>query len=289
MTAKYRCLAGIYLIIAMSSSSAQEVDLRLCTASASGNYYASGQEIARQVKLFGITVDLMETDGSMDNLKRMSANECDAGIVQIDAYLVYQEAHQDERLDIRRPQHLYDEFLHLVCRTDNGIDSIEDLVDQGESHTLLVGPPQSGGAITWQLFTLMDARYSEVKTGELGGKDALELLQDAQASCLFFVSGLRSKYSSTVNQGGSQLKLVAIDDRDLGKAKFAGQPIYTFKDISAETYPNLQVGGAVESLIVRAIFVINSTWADAFPSAFKILFEGVERATPVIQQRVSVR
>ncbi|MDA9982369.1 TAXI family TRAP transporter solute-binding subunit [Gammaproteobacteria bacterium] len=289
MTAKNQCLAGILLMIAMFSAVAQEVDLRLCTASAIGNYYASGQEISRQVKLFGITVELMETDGSMDNLKKMAANECDAGIVQIDAYLVYQEAHKDERLDIRRPQHLYDEFLHLVCRTDSGIDSIEDLADQAESHTLLVGPPQSGSAVTWQSLALMDASYSEVKTGEQGGKNALELVQDAQASCLIFVSGLRSEYSSMINQSGSQLKLVTIDDSDLSKATFAGHPIYTFKDISAETYPNLQAGGAVESLFVRAIFIVNSAWAEAFPSAFNVLFDGVERATPVIQQRVSVR
>jgi TRAP transporter TAXI family solute receptor len=289
MTAKNQYLAGTILMIAMSSALAQEVDLRLCTASAIGNYYASGQEIERQVKLGGIKVELMETDGSMDNLKRMAANECDAGIVQIDAYLVYQEVHADQRLDIRRPQHLYDEFLHLVCRTDSGIDSIEDLADQAEGHTLQVGPSQSGSAITWQSITLMDASYSEVKTGEQGGKNALELLQDAQASCLAFVSGLRSKYSSTINQSGSQLKLVAIDDGDLVKAKFAGQPIYTFEDVPAETYPNLQANGAVESLTVRAIFIVNSAWAEAFPSAYKILFNGVERATPVIQQRVSVR
>lgn len=289
MTAKNQCLAGIFLMLAMSTASAQEVDLRLCTASAIGNYYASGQEIARQVKLGGITVDLVETDGSMDNLKRMTANECDAGIVQVDAYLVYQEVHKDERLDIRRPQHLYDEFLHLVCRTDSGIASIEDLADQAESHTLMVGPPQSGSAVTWQSLTLMDASYSEVKTGAQGGENAVELLQDAQASCLMFVSGLRSKYASTINQSGSQLTLVAIDDGDLDEVKFAGQPIYTFDDIPAETYPSLQAAGAVESLTVRAIFIVNSAWAEAFPSAFDILFDGVERATPVIQQRVSDR
>lgn len=277
------------MLFAGSSALAQEVGLRLCTASAIGNYYASGQEIARQVKLGGITVELMETDGSMDNLNRMAANECDAGIVQVDAYLVYQEVHKEERLDIRRPQHLYDEFLHLVCRMDSGIDTIEDLVRRAQSHTLLVGPPRSGSAVTWESITLMDASYSEVKTGEQGGKNALELVQDAEASCLIFVSGLRSEYSSMIDQSGSQLKLVTIDDGDLSKAKFAGHPIYTFKDISAETYPNLQAGGVVESLSVRAIFIVNSAWAEAYPNAFNILFNGVERATPVIQQRVSVR
>ena len=58
----------------------------------------------------------------------MAAKACDAGIAQIDAYLVYQDAHRNERLKVRSPHYLYDEFVHLVCRRNSGIESIQDLL-----------------------------------------------------------------------------------------------------------------------------------------------------------------
>jgi hypothetical protein len=289
MISANRTVLALCLMIAVSNTLAKEADLRLCTALATGNYHASGQEIARQVKRSGITVRLVETTGSMDNLERMAANECDAGIVQKDAYLVYQDLHRQERLDIRRPRHLYDEFVHLVCRRDSGIESIQDLSNQPAAHTLLVGPSRSGGAITWTSFRLLDSTYSEVKTGDIELDGALQLVRSAEASCLMFVSGLRSKYSSSIDQSGDLLRLVAVDDPDFDKAKFAGRPIYSFKDIPSDTYANLQApsGSRVKTLTVRAIFIINSDWAEAFPNAFELLIEGLARATPVIQDRVS--
>ena len=286
-----RISLGLCLLIAVSNTPAREVDLRLCTASATGNYYASGQEIARQVVRSGIKVQLMETAGSMDNLEKMAANECDASIVQKDAYLVYQDLHRGERLDIRWPRHLYDEFVHLVCRRDSGIESIQDLSTPSASHTLLIGPPGSGSAITWGSFMLLAPTYAGVKTEDIGADEALQRVRSGGASCLMFISGLRSRYSSIIDQSGDLLGLASVDDSDFGKAKFAGQPIYAFKDIPKGTYDMLQApsGSAVETLTVKAMFIVNSDWAESFPNAFDLLIEGLARATPVIQDRVSAR
>ncbi len=291
MNSATRICTGLCLLIAVSNTVAREVDLRLCTAFATGNYHASGQEIARQVKSSGIGVQLVETTGSMDNLEKMAAGECDAGIVQKDAYLLYQNLHRNERLDIRRPRHLYDEFVHLVCGRDSGIESIQDLSGGPGAHTLLVGPAQSGSAITWESFTLLDETYSGVKRHNSPQDRALQILRAGEASCLMFVSGLRSGYAADMDGSAGLLRLVAVDDDELDEAKFAGQRTYSFQDIPADTYAGLQApsGDAVKTLVVRAIFIVRSEWAKAFPDAFDLLIEGLARAKPVIRDRVSAR
>lgn len=279
------------LLIVASASSAQDIQVRLCTAGAAGNYYASGKEIARQVKRSGLSVQPLETAGSMDNLEKIAANECDAGIVQIDAYLVYQDAHADDRLQIKRPQHLYDEFVHLICNREIGVESIGDLLGETNVRPVLVGPANSGGAITWGSFTLMDVDYDDIPMENIGGEEALSRVESgADASCMMFVSGLRSKWANNIDQSGETLNLTDVNDKGLGKAKFAGEPIYTFQEIPADTYPNMQADpGEVETLTVRAIFIVSAAWAEAFPSAYDRLIAGVERATPNIKKRVSSR
>jgi len=289
MTRIKHFVAGLCLLLITSGVSAEQVQLRLCTASAAGNYYMSGQEISRQVKRRGIDIDVLETSGSMDNLQKIAVAECDAGIVQIDAYLVYQDAHSDDRLDIKRPLHLYDEYVHLVCNRESGIDSIKDLRARQDGRALLIGPDTSGGAITWDSFTLQASDYAGVATENIGGKEALDrVAEGSSANCMLYVSGLRSEYSSNIDQSGDGLRLATVDDKDLNKTKFAGKPIYSFQKIPAEAYPRLQAdGGEVLTLTVRAILVVSSAWASTFPNSFQRLSDGVDRALPEIVRRVS--
>ena len=97
----------------------------------------------------------------------------------------------------------------------------------------------------------------------------LEQLIEGEGTCLMFVSGLRSEYSATLDESGGQLKLVAVDDSDLGELEFLGLTIYSFDNIPAGTYSGLQgpSGEPVETLTVRAIFIVKSSWADASPAA----------------------
>ena len=291
MLVQRKILISLVVIFAIQDLSAEEVNLRLCTASPTGNYHVFGEEVKRQVMRSRIKVGLIESEGSMDNLEKIAANECDAGIVQIDAYLDYQDAHRDARLDIQRPHHLYNEFIHLVCNEKSGIGSIQDLKDQPDAHKVLIGTSRSGGAITWDSLTLRNLSYSRIRTENIGGDEALQKLQKGEASCLMFVSGLRSKYSKNINESESMLRLVAVNDRDLATREFLGEPIYTFNDIPADTYSNLQApkGKNVETLTVRAIFIVSSAWAKVNPSIYELLISGVERAIPTIKERMSMR
>lgn len=285
-----RWLAPLALCAALP---AHAVDLTLCTASADGNYYAAGEIIRSRANAERLDLALRETAGSVDNLERLADGTCDAAIVQLDAYLVYQEANRSNRLELARPNYLYEEFVHLVCRRDAGIDTIEDLAGGSAMHEVLIGEPDSGSAATWRYFTLLDPDYASTASRTVGGRAALmELEKPGGASCMVFVSGLRSEFSEAVDRAGDTLELVPVDDPDLDEARFAGERIYRFREIPGGTYRGLQPGGgghALETLTVGATLFVTRRWASAHEDANQYLVELVLGARPLILERVAPR
>jgi len=279
------------VLTCLGVSTAQANTLSLCTARADGNYYAAGEEIKAHTNSQRLQIELLETAGSVDNLNRLARGDCDAAIVQLDAYLVYQEANRRNRLELARPNYLYEEFVHLVCRRDAGIDSIADLAGDSPKHGLLIGEPESGSAATWQYFTVLKPSYASVATQPVGGTQALaEIQEPGGAACMIYVSGLHSKFSATVDKAGDRLRMVAVDDPDLDEARFAGDRIYRFRDIPAGTYPGLDAGlrvRAVETLSVGATLFVTQSWATQHPDENAHLVDAIRRAKPAISKRVA--
>ena len=275
-------------VACLTGATAHADDLSLCTARADGNYYAAGEAIRSRLNADRLRLELLETAGSVDNLNKLARGECDAAIVQLDAYLVYQEANRRKRLELTRPNYLYEEYVHLVCRRDGGIESIEDLTGGAAKPAVMIGEPGSGSAATWRYFTLLDPSYESVATREIGGMQALaELRKPDSATCMIFVSGLHSPFSAAVNGAGDSLTIVPVDDPDLDEARFAGERIYKFRRIPAGTYPALESGGKLETLTVGATLFVTQRWAAEHYDANSYLVEAILRAKPAILERVA--
>lgn len=279
------------VLASLTVSTAHADSLSLCTADADGSYYAAGEVIRAHTNAQRLPIELLETTGSVDNLNRLARGECDAAIVQIDAYLAYQEANRGNRLELARPNYLYEEFVHLICRRDAGIDSVEDLAGDSTKHDLLIGEPQSGSAATWQYFTVLKPSYASVPTRAVGGMQALaEIQKPGGAACMIYVSGLRSKFSAAVSDAGDRLRLVPVDDPDLDEARFAGDRIYQFRQIPAGTYPALEARQRpqdLETLTVGATLFVAQRWAAQHPDENIHLVDAILRAKPVILRRVA--
>ncbi|MCX7336134.1 MAG: TRAP transporter substrate-binding protein, partial [Hyphomicrobiales bacterium] len=82
-------LAVLALVLASSSSAlaAEPPTFRLCTGSESGNYFRAGHML--KSKAGGLKIEVVPTQGSLDNLDKLSAGQCDGAFVQSDALLVY--------------------------------------------------------------------------------------------------------------------------------------------------------------------------------------------------------
>ena len=282
-------LAVLVTLCATSATVLCAPSIKLCTATADGTYQAVGEAIRRQVSPDRLRIELVETTGSMDNLKRMARGRCDAAIAQVDAYLVYQQEHLADPLIIARPSALYEEFVHLVCRRDSGVRSETDLLDAPEGNRVLVGETFSGSALTWRSIVLIKPAYARVWERESGGPGALRrVLGRRGATCLMFVSGLRSEFASSIDVHGDQLTLVDLHDEELLSAEIEGVRVYKLGEIPARTYDALQ-SKPVKTLTVMAILATSAAWAEANPDGWRDLQAAIQQARPDIRALTAPR
>ncbi len=283
-------VSGLLAVVFGPGALAEPATVNLCTAGSNGNYFAAGKDIAAHASPKFLIVSVVETSGSMDNMQRMARRECGAAIVQSDAFLVYQAQHRDQPVEITRNRFLYAEFVHLVCRRDATVGTTDDLLRSPEDHSVLVGAKDSGSALTWHAFTLLNRRYEQLPTEPVGGAEALERVLNGEAQCLFFVSGLGSEFGKHVDQRGGGLRLVPITDDVLRNAGSSSVTPYETRHIPRGVYRNLAAGlpdVGVETLSVAAMLVIGRDWSDRYSNGPSALLGAVTGAMPVMDKRAS--
>ena len=283
-------VTGLLASLFCPSALAGQASLTLCTAGPEGNYFATGRDMAARANPTYLKILVAQTSGSMDNMQRLARRECGAAIVQSDAYLVYQSKHRDRPVEITRNRFLYAEFAHLVCRRDAKVATTGDLLDNPGRYKMLVGASESGSALTWHAFTILDKRYGKLPAEQIGGEDALNRVLDGQAQCLFFVSGLGSEFGKRIDQRGKDLRLIPITEDVLRNAEFGKATLYETRHFPKGIYKNLEAGlgdSVVATLTVAATLVMERHWSDKYPNGPSALLGAVSGAMPGIMKRAT--
>lgn len=263
------------IIMAFVSTAAFATDLRVCTGGPNGGYFRTASEIASTLK-GTLTVEVIETNGSLDNLRKLEAGECDAAIVQSDAYGDYISTRPASTLNIERLTPLYTEYANLICNRNVGIGKVGDL--RGKDLTVAVGPTTSGTAVTWRSLVKQSPDFAEIKTDSdpISNRTVAKLVDATDIQCALFISGLGSGTLLEVNANANgALGLISFDHEgfdDLVDPK--GKRVYENSTIPGGTYPGLQnygfLGGQsdIPTIRVTAVLVANVAWADANAAAY---------------------
>jgi TRAP-type uncharacterized transport system substrate-binding protein len=281
-------MAALIGTMALVSGASAAEKFRLCTGNDQLNYYKAGHLL--KASSTGVPIEVIATKGSLDNLEKMATGQCDGAFVQSDAMLVYSSKNAKAISSMERAGVLYQEQAHMICNRKVGFDR---MVDLNKTHTVAIGPDGSGARTTWDAFVLADkARYSVVSTDSRSGVRALSAVAEGtQVQCALVVAALNSSFmKNDAQQQGSSIVLVGTDDRDMTKtAKDGrGQPVYTYGEIPAGTYPKIQPTGAVYgtkaigTIQVDAIFVANSDWINANETEYDKLLRSFANAKPAI-------
>lgn len=301
---RFMLIAGFILGLGFfaSNSSAQTVPanslvtVNICTAKSTGNYHFVGQQIKAQAKNI-LNVVLIETAGSMENLKRLDDGSCDAAIVQSDAWGVYKTANPASQMNLEVASPLYPEVVHFICNADLGLTKITKLTPD---MTVMVGENGSGTSVTWDSFVMADkSTYGSVKRRPIDGTRAVNAVKlgGSDASCMMYVAGLKSgemmKANAIAAQSGGKLVLVPTDDKDLLKLKTPGKngvPVYVRAEIPHNTYKgglqNSWRDNSVNTVAVQALFVVNTKFIDANAKPYNALLDAMNNAMPDINARV---
>lgn len=269
-------LAALLLNSAVTiPTQAQTEPLRLCTGGKNGKYFQTGSEIAAALR-GTVAVQVLETNGSLDNLRKLEAGECDAAIVQADSYGDYTATNPVSKLNIERLTPLYNEYANLVCNRSLGINAVRDIL--GKEVTVAVGPQNSGTAVTWRSLVKQAPDYAAITTDSdpISNRTIAKLADATEIQCALFISGLKAgTILEAEANGNGNIGLVSFNDGSFDDVLDPkGKRVYENANIPGGTYPSLQnygmFGGQsdIPTIRVGAVLVANVTWADANASAY---------------------
>src|SRR5262249_34513904 len=170
---------GLYL--RQSSPPRQVV---MATGQEGGMYDTFGREYARRLDRAGLRVDVVRSNGSVDNLRRLLDGRADIAFVQSGTYGLVDD--RDGRL--RGIAALYLEPLWIFYRSPAPLTGIPQLVGRA----LSVGPPDSGTeAVARALLNSHGMLPSALRVYNLSSAQAQQRLEAGQLDAAFFVASYR--------------------------------------------------------------------------------------------------
>lgn len=175
---------------------AEQTHLVMATGGVTGVYYPAGGAICQMmnhnVKRHGVRCFVESSGGSLENIKRLRAQEIDLAIVQSDWFMHARNGSAQFKdygaFDgLRKVVNLYSEPFTIVARKDSNIKKLEDL----KGKRINIGNPGSGQRATMEwLMGVMGwwkSDFSEVY--ELDSDDQAQALCADQFDAMVFVAG----------------------------------------------------------------------------------------------------
>ncbi|WP_413167003.1 TAXI family TRAP transporter solute-binding subunit [Capilliphycus salinus ALCB114379] len=178
----------------------QVYNLTLASAAKDGEYYAFSQAFSQVVSrhLPRLKINVIETEGSQQNLEFLKNKKADLALVQSDLSI----PHQTKAVAL-----LFPEMFHLIAREDSKINKVSDL--KGKRIALM---PKGSGS--YNLFWVLSRHYGlnadDLKVVTAPPKEAYRLLEQGQVDALFRVIALGNPSINQLLQSGKS-RLIPIE------------------------------------------------------------------------------
>ncbi len=210
--------------------------VRFAAGQAGGSYdYVSRVICGELQRLMSRPTQPEITEGSLDNRKRLIDRQVDLALLQASTL-------KSDQISVIAP--LYYEAVHVLVRTDRGIETINDL----KGHSIIVGPEGSGRARSPDAFCRnINMDLQDVTPIQ---SDWLSLDKQANVEAAVVVVQVGNARMHELLSGG-QFKLLALDD---DAVQFSlDDPAFRLLPITHEYYPKAQLpAGGVNTIATTA-------------------------------------
>ncbi len=176
---------------------------------AGGNYYQLGQRIADQLTNdLGIQVNVLESEGALDNLHRIRDGRVDFAFYQPDTARGNNE--DESPGSAAFVANLYSEVLHIFASAESGIKTASDLRGKKVS----IGSRDSGDfAINNALFEHLGIDLDDIKVVDTSYQDIPKLLSSGELDAACMAGGLHSPAFAEIAQVPN-IRLIAVPYAD---------------------------------------------------------------------------
>ncbi|MFS0854449.1 TAXI family TRAP transporter solute-binding subunit [Microbacterium sp. 179-I 3D4 NHS] len=224
-----------------------------------GVYHDYGAHLAEELSVaLGVPAAVEETEGSVDNLRRVGAGEALLGFAQGDAAAdaVAGRGAFDEPLPIRAAARLYDEYVHVVVRADSDVDQITDLVGRDVS----LGAENSGVAvIATRILDAAGVDPASVRNARLDLRESIDAMEQGDIDGFFWVGGLPTPGIENLS-GALPLRLLPIEQDWVNTVNARYSDAYRPSDFPAGVYG---VDRSVPTMAVPNYLVVAADTPDA--------------------------
>lgn len=207
---KYKLyLFALYFIFCLfqikpSPSYAENTDtLILATGSEKGVYYALGQGITEVAEKSNIKINVLSSQGSVENLYWLSNGKVQLCIAQSDTvYNAYNGLSQftEKITNIRAIASLYTEAVHILIRNPLYIRKIENF----KGKRISIGPEGSGTeSNALAILEAAGITTNEIQLLHLSFEDSIRAINESKVDIVFFTSGYPSDAVKIIMQNKS--------------------------------------------------------------------------------------
>jgi uncharacterized protein len=245
--------------------------IRVAAGEPGGLYLAFAELLAERIRVRfpDIGIEVVPTQGSVDNLARLRAGDVDMGLALADV------AEQDRAGAVETAPHaaarVYENYLQVVVRESAGVQQLSDLRGQRVS----IGAAGSGAAVTSQVLLDTAGLTSHVQAVRLGLRDGLARLSDGGVDALVWSGGVPTPAIAELD-ATLPLRMLDLGDRAEPMAEGSDYP-YVARRVPTVSYvpAGLRSIGVPDLLMCRA-----GTPPDVVAAVVEVLATEAPRLVP---------
>lgn len=262
--------------------------LTFVTGGVAGTYYPLGGEISTIIATAtGADVNYVESGGSVDNLGQIYQGQAEIGLSQNDtannAVNGELEGLEGEELDnFGWIANLYPEAMHIVVRSDSGIESVADL----EGATIAVGDVGSGTrAISDAILAGYGIEEGDYDAEETDFGSSTEMLADGQIDATMFVVGVPVA-SLTELAATTDVELLSLEEDSAEEIAEGG--FYEVYDVSADSYDFLDEDATTISVFAAVLASTDDIDEDFGYAITEAIFDNADAITLDVGESISL-
>lgn len=235
--------------------------LTMGTGDTAGSYYAFGNLLAAHMgDAAGATINVVSTEGSVENINGVNTGLYQLGLAQADAMSyawngIIPFAKEGATQSFRAIGGLYEEALQIVT-LDETIQTVADLRDK----TVSIGSENSGVAINaMNVLDIYGLRTGEdINTVTMSFGDSVEAMKEGKIDAAFIVSGAPTTVVEDLI-ATEQVHLVSIDQEKVAELQKL-YPYYNEYVILSGTYTGLDHD--VTTVSLQATMIVSADMAE---------------------------
>ena len=262
--------------------------LNMGTGDTTGSYYAFGNLLAAHMgDAAGVTVDVVSTDGSAENIKGINDGLYQLGMAQADVMSyawdgILSFAQDGEMKSFRAIGGLYEEALQIVT-LDEAIENVEDL----KGKTVSIGAESSGVAFNaMNVLDIYGLRTGEdIQTVYLSFADSVAAMEEGKVDAAFIVSGAPTNVVEDLI-ATKPVYLVSIDAEKVAKLQ-QQYPYYNEYVILSGTYAGLDHDVTTVSIQATMIVSADMSEEDVYNLTAGI-YDNVESVSAILPRAIDM-